>query len=212
MSNLELIEAVKANDYETAEAVIKKGGDINQQDQQGWTPLNFAAGNGNMSLVKLLVENGADVFRASRDMRTPYMIALAAGRVEVAKYLRAVEETYPSEKTERDQLKYCKAYQLDSLRKYPNWTENHIVRKQDNQDTKETDRLNLSNNKTVGGALADDKVVFIHQDYSVTESIWHNENVLFDGADASWREFCTDFLKFKIPGDLDLIVPDQSGA
>lgn len=93
MSDLELIEAVKAGDYETAEKLIEKGVDINQQDQQGWTPLNFAAGKGSMSLVKLLVEKGADVFRAGRDMRTPYMIALAAGRVEVVKYLRAIEET-----------------------------------------------------------------------------------------------------------------------
>lgn len=210
MSDLELIEAVKAGDYETAERLIEKGVDINQQDQQGWTPLNFAAGKGNMSLVKLLVEKGADVFRAGRDMRTPYMIALAAGRVEVVKYLRAIEGTYPGKKTERSQLKYCKAYQLGSLRKYPDWAENHIVRKQNNQDTKETDRLNPGNNRTVDGALTDDKVVFIHQDYSVTESIWHNENVLFAAVDAAWQEFCTDVLEFKIPDDLDLIVPSQS--
>jgi hypothetical protein len=101
---------------------------------------------------------------------------------------------------------------LGSLRKYPNWTESHIARKQNNQDTKETDRLNPNNNRTVDGALTDDKVVFIHQDYSVTESIWHNETVLFDGADASWKEFCTEFLKFKIADDLDLIVPDQGNA
>jgi hypothetical protein len=212
MSDLELIEAVKAGDYETAETLIVKGDDINQQDQQGWTPLNFAAGKGNLPLVKLLVEKGADVFRTGRDMRTPYMIALAAGRVEVVKYLRAIEGTDSGKKAEGTQPKYCKAYQLGSLRKYPDWNENRIVRKQNNQDTKGADRLNLSNNITDDGSLTDDKVVFIHQDYSVTESIWHNENVLFASVDAAWKEFCTDFLKFKVPDDLDLIVPDQSRA
>ena len=212
MSDLELIEAVKAGDYETAETLIGKGGDINQQDQQGWTPLNFAAGKGNLPLVKLLVEKGADTLRTGRDMRTPYMIALAAGRVEVVKYLRAIEGTDSGKKAEGTQPKYCKAYQLGSLRKYPDWNENRIVRKQNNQDTKGADRLNLSNNITDDGSLTDDKVVFIHQDYSVTESIWHNENVLFASVDAAWKEFCADFLKFKVPDDLDLIVPDQSRA
>ena len=210
MNDLELIEAVKAGDYETAEKLIEKGVDINQQDQQGWTPLNFAAGKGSLSLVKLLVEKGAEVFRTGRDLRTPYMIALAAGRVEVVKYLRAIEQTYPGKKMEGSQLKYCKAYQLGRLRKYPAWNESRIVRRQNNQDTNETDRLNPSNKRFVDGSLTDDKVVFIHQDYSVTDSIWHNENILFAGVDAAWKKFCTDVLMFKIPDDLDLIVPGQS--
>jgi uncharacterized protein len=212
MNDLELIEAVKAGDYETAEKLIEKGVDINQQDQQGWTPLNFAAGKGGMSLVRLLVEKGADVFKTGRDMRTSYMIALAAGRVEVAKYLRAIEETSLGKESKGTQPKYCKAYRLGSLRKYPGWNESRIVSKQDTQGATGTDRLNPSNNRTVDGSLTDDKIVFIHHDYSVTESIWRNENVLFANVDAAWKEFCTDFLKFKIPDDFDLIVPDQSIA
>jgi FOG: Ankyrin repeat len=210
MSDLELIEAVKANDYETAVKLIEKGVDVNQQDQQGWAPLNFAAGKGSISLVQLLVEKGADLFRTGRDRRTPYMIALAAGRVEVAKYLRTAVEACGGKKTEGHQLKYCKGYRLGSLRKYPDWNAGRVVREQNNQDTERTDRLSQSNNLTEDGPLSDDKVVFIHQDYSVTESIWHNENVLFVGADSAWKEFCTEFLKFKVPDDLDMIVPNQS--
>lgn len=212
MSDLELIEAVKAGDCETAEKLIENGIDINQQDQQGWTPLNFAAGNGSMPLVKLLVEKGADVLKTGRDLRTPYMIALAAGRVEVVKYLRTIEETDPGKKTESPQLKYCKAYQLGRLRKYPAWKEDRVISKQNTQDAEGADRFNPSNNIYVDSSLTDDKVVFIHQDYSVTESIWHNENVLFAGADTAWKEFCTEILKFKIPDDLDLIIPDQSNT
>jgi len=212
MSDLELIEAVKADDYETAEKLIESGIDIDQQDQQGWTPLNFAAGKGSMPLVKLLVEKGADVLKTGRDLRTPYMIALAAGRVEVVKYLRSMEETNPGKKTESPQLKYCKGYQLGSLRKYPAWKEDRVNSKQDTQDAKGAGRFDPSNNVYADGSLTDDKIVFIHQDYSVTESIWHNENVLFAGADSAWKEFCTAILKFKIPDDLDLIIPDQSNT
>jgi uncharacterized protein len=212
MSYPELIEAVKEGDYELAMRLIKNGSEINQEDQQGWTPLNFAAGKGDLSLVKLLVDNGADVFKVGRDQRTPYMIALAAGRVETAKYLRAMEEMSPTKKTEKSQLKYCKAYQLGSLRKYSGWDESRIACKNDNQEAVATGRLNAGNNETIDGDLTDDKIVFIHQDYSVTESIWRNENIIFDGADASWREYCTELLKFKIPDDLDLIVPSQSSG
>ena len=210
MSDLELIEAVKADDYETIVKLIERGVDVNQQDQQGWTPLNFAAGKGSISLVQLLVEKGADLFRTGRDRRTPYMIALAAGRAEVAKYLRTAAEACGGNKTEGHQLKYCKGYRLGNLRKYPGWNAGFIVRGQNNQDAKGTDRLSQGNNLREDGPLSDDKVVFIHQDYSVTESIWHNENVLFVGADSAWKGFCMEFLKFKVPDDLDLIIPDQS--
>jgi len=77
MNDLELIDAVKACDYTTAQMPIKKGADVNQSNEQGWTPLNFAAGKGALSLVTLLVDNGADIFKVGRDQRTPYMIALA---------------------------------------------------------------------------------------------------------------------------------------
>ena len=83
MSDIALIEAVKADDYFQTDKLIKAGADVNQQEAQGWTPLNFAAGKGNLRLVKLLVENGADVFHAGRDMRTPYKIGRASCRERV---------------------------------------------------------------------------------------------------------------------------------
>src|SRR6185295_9528272 len=98
MSDLSLIEAVKASDYAKAETLIQNGADVNQGDEQGWTPLNFAAGKGDLPLIKLLVENGADIFKVGRDRRTPYMIALAAGRVSAVKYLAEAEEHYAGEK------------------------------------------------------------------------------------------------------------------
>jgi len=109
MNDLALIDAVKAGDYDKSSALINEGADVNQQDEQGWTPLNFAAGKGNLALVKLLVEKGAEIFKVGRDQRTPYMIALAAGRVSVVKSLREMEDQYPGEKPARPERKYCKA-------------------------------------------------------------------------------------------------------
>jgi hypothetical protein len=204
--DLALIEAAKEGNQETVEKLIDSGADVNQGDDQGWTPLNFASGKGNLEMVKLLIKKGADPFKVGRDNRTPYMIALAAGRVEVVKYLREVEDATDPEKAKsfRPERKYCKAYHLKDLRQYPAWSESRInwKEKKDAKDAKEADQSN--------GEFTDDKIVFIHQDFTVTESMWHNENVIYNQVDEPWREFCSDSLAFKVPTDLDLIVPNPN--
>jgi uncharacterized protein len=204
MSELALIDAVKAGDIEKVQMLVKGGRDVNEQDDQGWTPLNFAAGKGDISMVRCLVENGADIFKVGRDRRTPYMIALAAGRVSVVKYLREMEDQYPGEKPERPPRKYCKAYHLEDLRKYPNWTESRI-------NWKEKDgHRDPGADGDAGWPFSDDKVVFIHQDLTVTESVWHGENVIFNSVAPGWEEYCSNTLNFKVPDDLDLIVPNEA--
>jgi ankyrin repeat protein len=203
MSDTRLIDAVRAGDYNEAERLIKAGADVNQQGNQEWTPMNFAAGKGDLPLVRLLVENGADVFKVGRDRRTPYEIALAAGRGSVAKYLREIEDQSPRERPPRPERKYCKAYYLRDLRKYREWNEVRI-------NWKERGNHNGDSNGSPNDPFPDKKVVFIHQDFTVTESAWHNENVIFNQANSSWKEFCTTTLKFKVPGDLDLIVTNEA--
>ncbi len=196
MSETALIEAVKAGDYEQVRLLISNGADLNQGDDQGWTALNFAAGRGDLEMVRLLVESGADIFRTGRDKRTPFMIAVAAGRVATAQYLRNAEEQSTAPKPHRVPRSYCKAYRLGDLRSYAGWKEQ---------------RSNWTEADASGAAepLEDSKIVFIHQDLSVTESMWHNENVLFASNDESWRKFCEQTLGFKALDDMDLMVSDQ---
>ena len=196
MADLGLIAAVKSGDPKAVTALIEWGAEVNQLDEQGWTPLNFAAGKGDLALVKILVENGADIFKTGRDLRTPYDIALAAGQVEVVKYLMKIEDQYSGEKPTRTESLYCKAYRLGDLRANPAWAESHISWK------KSMEQDDGSCNKP----LIDEQVVFIHQDFTVTESMYQNENIIFNQADAAWREFCANSLQFKAPDDLDLIV------
>jgi len=163
--------------------------DINEQDEHGWTPLSWAAGKGDLAAVRLLIDNGADVFKAGRDQRTPYMIALAAGHIEIVQLLqRAANHSTPNGVT------YCQAFPVSQLRRFAAW--------------KESESSSTNGRRT----LADDDLVYLHQDYSVTESMWHNENVIFTDESSAWREFCTNELGFKVPSELELVNAASSGA
>jgi uncharacterized protein len=209
MSDTQLIEAVKAGGLASVNELIESSADVNQQDEHGWTPLNWAAGRGDLEMVKLLVSRGGDLFKVGRDQRTPYMIALAAGRVEVVKFLREAEDQFEGEKRPRPERKYCKAYHLRDLRQFTGWSESRINWKTVSGDNGRNDK---QGEVAAAEVFTDDDIVFIHQDYTVTQSMWHNENVIYNRVGPDWEEFCQAALSFKVPDDLDLIGVISSPA
>lgn len=191
MSDLQLINAVKSGELAILKELLDDPLHINEQDEHGWSPLGWAAGKGDLEAVQLLLDKGADVAKMGRDQRTPYMIALAAGNVEVARVLRAAEAEAGGKQSGRPERQYCKVYQVSALRQFPDWKETNAAEKTGNGSAEE---------------FADDDVVFLHQDYTVTRSMWRNEDVIFDQVSPEWKEFCTNVLEFKVPDDLDLIA------
>jgi uncharacterized protein len=197
MSEPTLIEAVERGDYQKTEELIRSGADVNQSDEQGWTALNFAAGKGNLPIVKLLVENSADILKTGRDRRTPRMIALAAGRVSVVKYLKEIEDQDPGKRTALPEREYCKAYHLGNLRKFAQWSERR-------EDSPKKDE-----GSGADPPFTDDTIVFIHHDFTVTETMWRDQKIVFDRVDEDWKEFCANILRFKVPDDLDLLTANE---
>ena len=190
MSELQLIDAVKTGELAKVEEVLNSGADIHQQDEQGWTPLNWAAGRGDVDMVKLLLDRGADVFRVGRDQRTPYKISLAARHTDVARLLKEKEQVSNGTSGDLSPRNYAKGYLLSDLRKFSGWRE-------ENENSRE---------------LSDSDVVFLHQDFTVTQLIWPGENVIFNQDTPEWRDFCSQQLQFEVPDDFDLIASTQQAS
>ena len=175
MNDRPLIAAVKSSSREQVVALLDNGHDIQERGEQDWPALNFAAGKGDLEMVRLLSDRGADVFATGADQRTPYQIAIAASHAEVARELAEREMKAGGDQRhissqEWETRPYCKAYRLGELRRFPNW-----------KDISAADIVE---------AAPDDDYVFIHEDYSVTRSIWRDRETVFKGDTAEWRQFC----------------------
>lgn len=77
--------------------------------------------------------------------------------------------------------KYCKAYMLSRLQEYSAWKEATVK-------LKEKDDL-----------LDDEFVIYIQEDYRVTNGVYKDEGIIFDEVNDEWRSFCHDVLEFEIP-------------
>jgi ankyrin repeat protein len=62
-----LVAAAAANDLASIRILIERGAAVNEKDEAGRTPLMFAAGNGNLKAVELLLAKGADVNAVSAE-------------------------------------------------------------------------------------------------------------------------------------------------
>jgi len=83
----ELSNALIANDLDRVKFLVGKGADVNQPDNQGWTPLISAARQRHDDMINLLIELGADVNLAKSDGTTPLIAAASRDHVPSIKVL-----------------------------------------------------------------------------------------------------------------------------
>jgi len=83
--------------------------------------------------------------------------------------------------------KYCKSYQLSRLRQFPGWTEQpenaRRIRKEVDGETVEIAR-----------ELTDADYVYLHGNFTVTDGIFIDENIIFSDVTPEWIDFCREVL------------------
>ncbi|ACU37550.1 ankyrin repeat domain-containing protein [Actinosynnema mirum] len=181
-----LIEACRTGDSRAVRELAPTPEDLAARDEHGWSPLDWAAGGGDPVTTSVLLDAGADPTAVTGDGRTPYEIALAAGRREVAGMLREHAGQQPG-----GWAPYCRAYPLSALRAYRGWP----------SEAEKSAR---------GGPPDGEAIGYVHDDFTVTTSMWPGEDVLLAEVTPEWKRFCSRELGFAVPDDLDLI-PAASG-
>lgn len=107
--------AVAFNKTTMIKSLLFKGVDVNyHKSDMGFphasTPIIEAAANNNFSLVKLLVDHGADITITDKYGDRPYSLAIKNKNHEMAEYLKALE---PQDwHNEQEQLKLFKKYHV----------------------------------------------------------------------------------------------------
>jgi hypothetical protein len=88
--------------------------------------------------------------------------------------------------------KYCKAYLLEKMRGFSGWDE-----KAENarEETIERDDEEVK----VTRDLMDDSIVYLQENYVVTDGVFKDENILFDNVVPEWIKYCQQELEFEIP-------------
>lgn len=79
-----LFRAARLDDIHGLTSCIAKGAVVNRKDQNGWTPLHWAAFKGRIKSVKLLIEHGAEIDAVDDAGYTPLHCAAEAGHLQLA--------------------------------------------------------------------------------------------------------------------------------
>ena len=92
--------------------------------------------------------------------------------------------------------KYCKSFPLERFRKFPGWTENL-------KNARKTKQEIDGEIVEVERELSDADYLYLQENYTVTDSIFIDENVIFNDVTTAWIDYCKNVLGVKFPTDKD---------
>lgn len=93
--------------------------------------------------------------------------------------------------------RYCKAYLVRDLRQFPGWSPDLASLR---PVTRVVDGREMTEART---QLEDDDILYLQENYTVTDGIFLDENVVFADVTDEWRVFCTETLDFRIPEEVE---------
>lgn len=87
---------------------------------------------------------------------------------------------------------YCKAYPIERFREFGGWSENAQNARKEKQlvDGQETEQV-----RDLTGHL------YLQENFTVTDGIFIDQNIIFDQVTPEWVSFCKETLKFEVPED-----------
>lgn len=88
--------------------------------------------------------------------------------------------------------RYCKAYPIQRFREFSGWIE---IAENARKETKQVDGKEIE----VIRELTDADYLYLQEDFTVTDGIFLEENVIYDDVSPQWKEFCAQTLKFEVP-------------
>jgi hypothetical protein len=91
---------------------------------------------------------------------------------------------------------YCKAYLVSSMRTFPEWKERREGLRQSDANVAGSKGLEKRTQ------LKDDDIVYLQENYFVTDDIFKDQNIIFDEITEEWRQFCTVTLNFAVPEEV----------
>jgi ankyrin repeat protein len=87
MDDFSIFEKIQDNDVDSIQAMLANGIDVNLRFEDNVTPLIAAAGQGNLEIVRMLVEAGADVNALDAEFESALLAAKIRGFDEIERYL-----------------------------------------------------------------------------------------------------------------------------
>ncbi len=101
--------------------------------------------------------------------------------------------------------RYCKAYPITRLREFKGWTENA-------QNARKEERLVDEKEVEIARELQDSSYLYLQENYTVTDGVFIDQNLIFDQVTPEWEEFCRTNLKFEVPAYQSIAATESAEA